>query len=231
MCARYDLSSPPYWLIERFGLTVPPMDAASGKPDLPGLGMLPREVRPTDAAPVIDPLSRAHALRWGLQVSWSARPVINARSETLADKPTFRHLLGNRALVPVDGWYEWSTDYTASPTEKSPEPKTSGRKTKVRISAETGLVALAALVDAKAGRFVILTCSPAPSIAGIHSRMPVVLNGKDAEAAWMAGRGLTEDLAELLVPYPGALRHGAADPPASASPEKPGADPAQGSLF
>jgi putative SOS response-associated peptidase YedK len=49
--------------------------------------------------------------RWGLAVPWSTKPMINARSETAAAKPTFRKALQERrCLIPTTGFYEWQTD-------------------------------------------------------------------------------------------------------------------------
>ena len=48
---------------------------------------------------------------WGIQPSWSKRLLINAQSETVAQKPTFRSAFNsNRCLVPCSGWYEWRAE-------------------------------------------------------------------------------------------------------------------------
>lgn len=180
MCSRFGLTSPPQRLLDRFGLTVPP--------PLPNSGVL----RPTDVALVVLP-GRVAALRsWGLLVDWSPRPVINARSETLRDKPTFRRLLEHRVIVPADTYTEWRS--------------MGGGKVPHHVGRADGqTMALAGLIDG-AGRFTLLTCAPAPPVAVIHDRMPVVLPDVVAESAWLDPAEPFEAVAGALAPYPHPLR-------------------------
>ena len=196
MCSRYELNARPRDLARRFAL-----DAA---PPVPNKA----EMRPTDQALVIEPAG-ARLLSWGLAVDWSPKPLINARSETLAAKKTFQPLLFNRCLVPADAWFEWRK------TED-------GAKLRNRIARADGeTLALAALSDAEAARFTIVTCAPAPSIAHVHDRMPVVLDPA-AEAAWLApGTDVAEALS-YLVPFAAAELVAVEDAPPR---------PAQGELF
>ncbi|WP_413205500.1 SOS response-associated peptidase [Rhodospirillum sp. A1_3_36] len=181
MCARYDLTSSTIRLVERFGLTVPPEVIRKG------------EVRPTDAAPIIAPDRKARMFRWGLTVDWDPKPLINARAESLEEKATFRPLLPFRCLVPVDGWYEWR--------------KEGATRFKTRIAPpEDGPFALAGLADPDRALFTVITCAPAPSVAPVHSRMPVLLAGPEAEARWL-DMSLDFSAAALdLMPYRGALK-------------------------
>ncbi|KJS41736.1 MAG: hypothetical protein VR70_04665 [Rhodospirillaceae bacterium BRH_c57] len=180
MCSRFALTSPLGRLVERFGLSVPP--------PLPNRGV----VRPTDLALVVLP-GRAAVLRpWGLTVDWSRRPVINARAETLATKPTFRRLLEHRVVVPADVYTEWRT---------APD----GAKVPHHIGRADGqMMGMAGLVDAD-GRFIVVTCAPAETVAFIHDRMPAVLPDTNAESAWLDGRVPFAEVAPLLAPYPHAL--------------------------
>lgn len=174
MCSRFELNENARVVVARFGLTVPP--------PLPNKA----EVRPTDPALVIGPGGQGRILHWGLDVPWDKRPLINARAETLASR--FRRLLGSRVLVPATSWWEWR--------------KETDGKTKMRLGlAEGGVFALAGLVEDE--RFTIVTCAPAPSIAHIHDRMPLVLS-QEAEAAWLDLAVPVEDMA--LGPYEGALK-------------------------
>jgi len=180
MCSRFELNENARVVVARFGLTVPP--------PLPNKA----EVRPTDPALVIGPAGagqvQGRILHWGLDVPWDKRPLINARAETLAGR--FKRLLGARVLVPATSWWEW---------RKEADGKT---KTKMRLGrADGGMFALAGLVED--GRFTIVTCAPAPSIAHIHDRMPLVLS-KQAEAAWLDPAVPVEDMA--LGPYEGDLK-------------------------
>lgn len=187
MCSRFGLNSPPQRLIDRFGLTVPP--------PLPNSGVL----RPTDMALVVLP-GRVPALRpWGLLVDWSPRPVINARAETLRDKPTFRRLLDHRVIVPADTYTEWRS--------------VGSLKVPHHISrADGATMALAGLIDGE-WRFTLVTCAPSPSVAFIHDRMPVVLPDVVAESAWLDADAPFDDVAGALAPYPHALRVEEEKPP------------------
>lgn len=164
-------------MIERFGLILP------DEHDFRNPRAFERgEIRPTNLAPVIT-VGGAVAMRpWGLSVSWQSQPLINARSETLADKPTFKPLLGQRCLVPASAYFEWRKDGKL--------------KIKTRIHpANDNLFAMAGLIGD--GRFTIVTCAPSPSIAHIHDRMPVIIS-PDAEARWLDGRIDFAELAPLL---------------------------------
>jgi len=190
MCSRFLLHAPTDELVVRFGLRVPP--------PLPNTA----EVRPTDLALAITPDRTGHLMRFGLAVYWQKAPVINARSETVFAKPTFRPHLGRPVLVPASAYVEWRTDGKAKHLNR------------IR-PADGGLFALAGLSDG-AGRFCLMTCAPADSVARIHDRMPVILPGPEAEAAW-----LDRPDPALLVPFAAALTAEEDSPP----------PPAQGSLF
>ncbi len=171
MCSRFEINSRPRDLARRFGLSDEPSGFTTG------------EVRPTDAALTID-ATGARAMRWGLDVDWDSKPLINARAETLVEKPTFRPLLQRRCLVPADAYFEWRRD--------------GARRLKNRIAPVAGgIMAFAALNDGE--RVVIVTCVPAPDIAHIHGRMPVIV-AEDAEARWCDPALPFADVAVLLRP-------------------------------
>ena len=193
MCSRYELTSNARQLARRFGL-------ADG-PSLPNRS----EIRPTDLAPVVRRAGRCDLMPWGLTPTWSSKPLINARAETLATKRTFAPLLANRCLVPASAYFEWRrTD--------------DGGKLKNRIAAsDAPLIAFAGLHDHTA--FTIVTCRPAPAVAHIHDRMPVILDAA-AEAAWLDSNRPFADLAPLLKPYETtALAAHEDTPPAPAQPD------------
>jgi putative SOS response-associated peptidase YedK len=186
MCARYELNSPPLALMERFHLALPP-----GAPLPPGYRE-PGETRPTDAAPIIAPDRELRLFRWGLSVDWDTKPLINARAESLTEKATFRPLLRFRCLVPADGWYEWRKD--------------GANRIKTRVAPpEGGPFALAGLADPDRELFTVITCAAAPSVAPVHSRMPVLLAGPKAEAHWLNMALDFPEAARVLTPYAGPL--------------------------
>ncbi|KIL99413.1 hypothetical protein CCC_04184 [Paramagnetospirillum magnetotacticum MS-1] len=189
MCSRFELNANSHEVIGRFGLTVaPPWPRGS-------------EMRPTDPVLVVGG-GGARLMPWGLRVEWQAAPLINARSESLAVKPTFRPLLtGGRVLIPATGWWEWP-----------------GR-VKTRIApVGCDLFALAGLSDG--ARVVIITCGPADDLVAVHDRMPVVL-APEAGAAWADAAKPFAEVEPLLRPHEGPF----------AITAEPGPPSAQGDLF
>jgi putative SOS response-associated peptidase YedK len=126
---------------------------------------------------VVDPM------QWGLVPSWSKDPsvgskLINARSETITEKPSFRQSVpSRRCIIPMSGFYEW--DRT--------DPK---RKVPYFVTREDGCVMLAAGIwtasPALDGRhtFSLITRESVDDLSHIHSRSPVELCADDA-LEWM----------------------------------------------
>ena len=147
---------------------------------------------------------RFEQFHWGLLPSWirhprSSRRPINARAETVADKPMFRGLLREqRCVVPIDGYYEWRT--------------TSSGKVPFWFHLKSGEpFFLAGLWDCwHAGRpdalasYILMTTQPNELAAKVHDRMPVLLHARDVPR-WL-DPATTEpgELQELLAPYPAA---------------------------
>lgn len=177
MCSNFELIAKPGDLAEAFGL-----DEDSPLPNKDNL-------RPTDLSLIIGKKKIALLQPWGLNVDWTKQPMINARSETLSEKPTFRGLLENRCVVPASAYFEW-------------RQSDGGKKLKNTIHApDAPVMAMAGLTDGE--RFTIVTCPPASGIAHIHNRMPVILT-PDALEAWL-GTAPYADVAGLLTPYEGDL--------------------------
>mgnify|MGYP001236571673 CR=1 FL=1 len=146
--------------------------------------------------------NRMGELKWGLVPSWAkdesaGNKMINARAETLAEKPAYRlPFERKRCLIPADGFYEWK--------------RVGGRKQPMRIVLNDGAIfSMAGLYDtwtAPDGRKVssctIVTTEPNRLVADIHNRMPVILRPED-EALWL-DRTVTdiEKLKPLLKPFP-----------------------------
>jgi putative SOS response-associated peptidase YedK len=122
------------------------------------------------------PREVAH-LRWGLVPSW-ARPgklptLINARSETAAEKPSFKRALARRrCLVLSDGWYEWLRD------GKSRRPFLFRRKDRAPF-VYAGIWERWTRGDAPLMSFSILTTQANPAMEKVHHRMPVVVHPSD----------------------------------------------------
>jgi putative SOS response-associated peptidase YedK len=185
MCGRYTLTLSPQDLEMRFGVTMP--DAArSGR-----YNIAPTEDIVTVARGRDDGAPAAAVARWGL---WG-KPVINVRSETVLDKPGFRRLAGLascRCLIPADGFYEWLK------SEDKRQPRQP-----FRFTVDGGApFAFAGLCSR--GTATILTCAPNPLVARLHDRMPVILDGPDAEAAWMSPELSAEEAVAACGPFDAA---------------------------
>src|SRR3989442_5859894 len=145
---------------------------------------------------------RVGFLRWGLIPSWAKDAaigdrMINARAETVAEKPSFRRALQKRrCLVLADGFYEWQ--------------KEGKKKTPLYIALKSrepfGFAGLWETWQSPAGETIrsctIITTTPNTLMESIHNRMPVMLP-REAEALWLDRT--VEDpqgLLPLLVPYP-----------------------------
>jgi putative SOS response-associated peptidase YedK len=135
---------------------------------------------------------RAGYLNWGLNNRATGTPLINARAETLAEKPTFRTLLSRkRCILPADGFYEWKA------------AEGGGKKQPLRITLEDRpLFSFAALYETYVQpdatlhhSCVIITTASNRFMAPIHHRMPAILRRED-EDAWL-DRSVT-DARELL---------------------------------
>lgn len=194
MCGRYSQTRELSTLIARFRLTGT-------------AGELVRRynIAPTQNAPVVvdGDERRLEMLRWGLIPSWSKDPaignrMINARAETLTEKPSFKRLVGKRrCLVLADGFYEWKVEAGG------------GGKTPMRIALKSREpFSFAGLWDHwkdPEGReirtFTIVTTQANRSLAQIHDRMPVILNPEDEEA-WLDLKVEASRAVDLLRPYP-----------------------------
>lgn len=144
-------------------------------------------------------------LRWGLIPEWAKEEkigyqMLNARSETLADKPAFRKPFERkRCLIPADSFYDWKG------TGKHKQP--------MRIMLRSKeLFSMAGLYDTwtspegvRISTCTIITTESNEMMKEIHDRMPVILP-REQEAAWLnRGTKDVEQLRPLLQPYPSEL--------------------------
>ena len=197
MCSRYSLTSPPEAVRAYFGY--------SDTPNFPAR----YNVAPTQAIAVValdrEGVRRFRLMRWGLLPAFVKDPkqfptLINARSEEVLEKPSFRHAMRfRRCLVPADGFYEWTG------------PKGERRPFLLRPR-EARLIAFAGIYErwrdadgVEIDTVAILTCPANGTIGLLHDRMPVVLPLQHF-AAWLDVKGTpAETAANLLQPAPDAL--------------------------
>ena len=189
MCGRFVITSPPEALRRIFGYVE--------QPNFP-----PRHnIAPTQPIPVVmveNDARHFHLMRWGFVPSWTKDPrkmtlLINARSETVRDKPAFKNAMKRRrCLVPADGYYEWQVS--------------SGRKRPYFIRRRDGHpFGLAALAETWIGpngeeldTVAIVTAPASADLAVLHHRVPVTMMPVDFER-WLDCRAQdVDDVMPLL---------------------------------
>jgi len=192
----------------RFVLTVDPADLREDFPDFTFPPQFAPRYNIAPTQPILalpnDRTNKADFFVWGLIPSWAKDPsissrLINARAETLAEKPAFRGALKyHRCLIFADGFYEWQAQL--------------GTKTKVPhfIRLKSGKpFAFAGLWErwqsadgSEVRSATIVTTKPNELMAAIHNRMPVILP-PDSYADWLEpSPRQASDLQGLLAPYP-----------------------------
>jgi len=222
MCSRFALTSAPATTQQHFSYEI---DAK----------FPPREhIAPTDPIMII---RRSYAnkrepvlVRWGLIPHWVKNPddfalIINARAETLLEKPSFRASLAHkRCLIPASAFYEWSG------------PKGKRQKHKITPNNNTPF-AFAGLWDhwlgAEGSEFesaAIITVAANDDMAAIHNRMPAIIEKKDFDD-WLDIKNIrAKDALKLLKPAPSGYVH-IQDPEQTPPKTKNKNSPQQGEMF
>ena len=179
MCGRYTLSTvdgPE--IAQRFGLISPPDEETLGR----------FNVCPTETIATVLQPNQAASVAWGLRPFRGQKfTPINVRSETVSQR--YKWLMtGGRCLVLADGWYEWLKQ------ERKGAPRLP-----FRYTVDGGVpFAFAGVYD---GTGVAILTTEANEIARpVHDRMPVVLEGPEAEAAWLSEDVGVQEALEFLVP-------------------------------
>ncbi len=193
MCGRYTLTVPVEILAEEFGVTGP-------LPEVPPS----YNIAPTQEVAAVladDGERRLEMLRWGLIPSWADDPgigsrMINARSETVPEKPSFRRAFRERrCLILADGFYEWKR------TNDGKQPYY------IRMEDERPFAFAGLWESWRGGReeirsCTILTTEANDRVSNIHHRMPVILAPED-HGLWLDPDVREADpLLPLLAPYP-----------------------------
>jgi putative SOS response-associated peptidase YedK len=253
MCGRFVITSPPAAIRQAFGY--------AEQPNFP-----PRyNIAPTQPIPVVIVENGARhfkLMRWGLVPGWVKDPrefslLINARSETVLDKPAFKNAIRRRrCLIPADGYYEWH----AADNRKRPYFIYRRNRQPFGLAglAETWVGPNGEEVDTVA----IVTAPASPDLAVLHERVPVTIAPDDFER-WLDGlnndaesvmallvgpevgefawheistrvNAAANDDAQLILPITEAERAAEEPKPKKATARKPAAAPSddgQGSLF
>jgi len=197
MCGRYTMHHTPQQVEMRFGITTAQATPTERY-----------NIAPAQAVPVVvegDGGRILDAMQWGLIPSWAKEPgignkMINARAETLPEKPAFRTALSRRrCLIPADGFYEWK--------------KEGGRRQPMHIRRKDGeLFAFAGLWEewkqpdgTPLHTCTIITTSPNALMQSIHDRMPAILLPEEEEAWLQSALHKPAEVIGLLHPYPAEL--------------------------
>ncbi len=224
MCGRYASSRKPEDLVEEFDIRSPELPQIDPDwnvaPTKEVYAVLERPPRSDEAGEeTAEPERQLRVLTWGLVPFWAKDPsvgnrMINARMESVAEKPAYRRAFEKRrTILPADGYYEW---YPTEDLTKSGKP----RKQPYFIRpTDGGVLAMAGLYEIwrdpeKAEddptRFrwtcTVLTTSAEDSLGHIHDRMPLML-GREQYDEWLDPRRNSKDeLLALLEPAaPGRL--------------------------
>jgi putative SOS response-associated peptidase YedK len=189
MCGRFIITSPPAALRQIFGYIE--------QPNFP-----PRHnVAPTQPIPVViieNGIRHFHLMRWGLLPAWVKDPskfslLINARAETVLEKPAFKNAMKRRrCLIPADGYYEWWA------SEKRKRPHFVHRRDRQPM----GLAGLAETWIGPNGEeldtVAIVTAPASADLAALHHRVPVIIAPGDFDRWLDCGAHDAETVMALL---------------------------------
>jgi putative SOS response-associated peptidase YedK len=192
MCGRYTLRTSVDTLTERFEIDDTPSSIAASY-----------NVAPTQEVATVlveDGKRKLEMLHWGLIPSWADDPsignrMINARAETVAEKPSYRKAFQERrCLILADGFYEWQK------TDSGKQPYY------IRMEDESPFAFAGLWESWRNGREIrsctIITTAPNELAASIHNRMPVILHPEDYEMWLDPDFEEREPLTSLLKPFP-----------------------------
>ncbi|MBD8065444.1 SOS response-associated peptidase [Devosia sp. PTR5] len=195
MCGRYASTLPPEMMVELFKLlkTIEVVPRYNIAPTQPIVAIWEEEAR-----------REPHFARWGLVPGWVKDPrefplLVNARAESMADKPAFRDPLKHgRCIVPASGYYEWHTG-----PDKKKQPYYITR-------ADGQPMALAGLYARWMGpngeeidSVATITVPTNAQLSAIHDRMPAILVDEAGQDAWLNVREVrAKEAAQLALPLP-----------------------------
>ncbi|RNF94860.1 SOS response-associated peptidase [Streptomyces botrytidirepellens] len=244
MCGRYAASRRPEDLVGVFGVekwepeeTLAPDWNVAPTKDV--YAVLERPLKGPEAeAAGPQPVRQLRALKWGLVPSWAKSPeggakMINARAETVHEKPSYRRpFAARRCILPADGYYEWVTGSGERQLEEKGKRKRPRKQPYFVTPVDGSVMAMAGLYEFWRDRTLPdehprawwVTCTVITteaerepfaggaagdegprSLADIHPRMPLVLT-EDRWASWLdPARTDPDDLLPLLAPPPAGL--------------------------
>ncbi len=220
MCGRYASSRRPEDLLEEFEVVESHVSAPLAPdynvaPTKEVYAVLERAAKKDSPDP---PQRQLRVLTWGLVPSWAKDPsigsrMINARMESVAEKPAYRKAFAaRRCLLPADGYFEW---YATEQLTAKGTPKKQPFFIRPRDGATLAMAGLYEIwrdperADDDPGRFrwtcTVITTEAEDDLGRIHDRMPLMVEPARRDA-WLDPGTASEDLMDLLVPAaPGSL--------------------------
>lgn len=219
MCGRYASTRAKQELLETFEVEV---DGAAEEELRPDYNVAP--TKPVYAVmsrvPKANPGSRAvrqlRVVRWGLVPAWAKDPsigskMINARVETVTEKPSFRKAFAERrCLLPADGYFEWAVQDEAKAADTPGKPGKPKKQPYFIQPSDGGVMAMAGLYEFWRDRSradddplawmttcAIITTSAEDELGAIHDRMPMLIE-HDRWAEWLDPG--VPDAREFLIP-------------------------------
>ena len=229
MCGRLTLYTPVLdWLLDFFPAYADqwPASLASIAKFHPSICQARYNIAPTQDVLVIpqfaaDANPQLQAMRWGLVPPWAdslkiAYSMINARCETLEEKPTYKPLLAHgRCILVADGYYEWKQTLGPEATAKQ---QAASKQTYWIHRPHSKPLALAALWTSNHKAIsghkdisgnpsqepllstTIITTHAGPDTHQVHDRMPVILKDHEDIARWLSGHSDWPSVRDMLVP-------------------------------
>lgn len=178
MCGRYQFSADEYKEIRQIVRDAQRRSEQHSELNFPAAG----DICPSQVAPVL--VSRGEKIvgefqQWGLPGFRGRQQIINARAETVTEKPMFRRSIAfQRCVIPATGFYEWDA-----------------AKHKYFFQMPGQPIYLAGIYDNISGVncFIILTTAPNDSVAPIHDRMPLLLSHEQVRP-WLVDAGAALEL-------------------------------------
>ena len=187
MCGRFVGNFNVQELVDEIGDAVDAFGLTLRVPDFDGPLLQNFNVAPTHVVPILRVVGSevvVDVMRWGLIPVWAkdaniGAKMINARSETITEKPSFKGLVpGHRCIIPMNGFYEWNRE---NPKAKVPYFVT---RSDSHLMLGAGIWSDSPIVD-EARTFALITRDSIDDLAAVHDRSPVEFTAQDA-VEWMS---------------------------------------------
>ena len=152
-------------------------------------------------------------MRWGLVPAWSKSlpsqlSTINARSDSLLQKPLWKQVIKQRCIVLAQGYYEWDArgkDRVAYYISR-PEHDDASGDLDLKLLWMAGLYSCYMVDGQKMWSYTIITTDSSVEIQRVHHRMPVIFSHRSEMDTWLSDASFDDNLQALLQPFKGSLK-------------------------